>query len=796
MLVPAQLPPPREPLARPIVALSAGVMQVYQGINNKFYQEQRSRGVLGGRPTYNRGFDDSEGHYIHIVGEKIADRYTVEGELGKGSFGTVLRCCDEKYQENCAMKIIRSGAYFEAQGRLEMEIVLYLNQLEELQNLVMQLRKAFYWQGHIVLVFELLSNNLFELIKCTHYNGVSLDLTRKFAFQLAQVLLQLNRHRPRIIHSDLKPENVVLKDRKRSGIRVIDFGSACYQLMGEWVMPLPRVPLPDPHNDDDDDDEGGRYNNTNPRHRLMDDSSSSTIYADGDHGTDALSVVTTNTLNPTTTVTTGGAPVSPRAVLAAAAATKGITGSGGGGGSGGGDSREGGGPVTVAATTPSAKSSSRHASPNHNHHHQQQEQQGGSGGGLNAAAAAAVVRKADSHNNCQDNPLDIHQQQQQQQQSTQAQHPSYNMMPKYVQSRFYRCPEVILELGYTTAIDRWSLGCMLVELHTGVPLFPGLNEVEMIGYFTAILGPLPDEMICASPKMNLFYFDTRTAEGAAGVEAMAQQEQQQQQQQDGGGGSVKRTAKAAFDDGEWDDMPLALHSNSSNTSEDNNAAPTSAAVQGKRSYGSSSGAGGGGGGGGERHHQQQQQEHNPQEGVTNQPTPSSESPPPTVAPVSSSGAASSADAAATTTKAAATAAVASAKPQQDGTTDKSMVQQEQHQEGGDQLGCHNNRHRRHNHSSSSPFVLRHPPRPEWCRGLVDIIGVYTGGPRGCRQSQPSHDVAAYLTFLDFVHSLLAYDPRQRIDCAEALEHTFLGPLRDLDRRAAAAAQQQWPLAPA
>lgn len=50
----------------------------------------------------------------------------------------------------------------------------------------------------------------------------------------------------------------------------------------------------------------------------------------------------------------------------------------------------------------------------------------------------------------------------------------------YIQSRFYRSPEVILGHPYSMAIDMWSLGCIMAELHTGYPLFPGENEVEQL----------------------------------------------------------------------------------------------------------------------------------------------------------------------------------------------------------------------------------------------------------------------------------------------------------------------------
>lgn len=37
----------------------------------------------------------------------------------------------------------------------------------------------------------------------------------------------------------------------------------------------------------------------------------------------------------------------------------------------------------------------------------------------------------------------------------------------YMQSRFYRAPEIILGCNYDTSIDMWSIGCTLFELYTG-----------------------------------------------------------------------------------------------------------------------------------------------------------------------------------------------------------------------------------------------------------------------------------------------------------------------------------------
>jgi len=47
----------------------------------------------------------------------------------------------------------------------------------------------------------------------------------------------------------------------------------------------------------------------------------------------------------------------------------------------------------------------------------------------------------------------------------------------YIQSRYYRAPEIILGVDYDCAIDMWSMACILFELFQGIPLFTGENEV-------------------------------------------------------------------------------------------------------------------------------------------------------------------------------------------------------------------------------------------------------------------------------------------------------------------------------
>ncbi|VDP92617.1 unnamed protein product [Echinostoma caproni] len=50
----------------------------------------------------------------------------------------------------------------------------------------------------------------------------------------------------------------------------------------------------------------------------------------------------------------------------------------------------------------------------------------------------------------------------------------------YLQSRYYRAPEILLGLPFNESIDMWSLGCVIAELFLGWPLYPGSSEYDQV----------------------------------------------------------------------------------------------------------------------------------------------------------------------------------------------------------------------------------------------------------------------------------------------------------------------------
>lgn len=64
---------------------------------------------------------------------------------------------------------------------------------------------------------------------------------------------------------------------------------------------------------------------------------------------------------------------------------------------------------------------------------------------------------------------------------------------------------LLIGLPYGMAIDMWSLGCILAELYTGYPLFPGENEVEQLACIMEIFG-LPSPTILAEAQRRKLFF--------------------------------------------------------------------------------------------------------------------------------------------------------------------------------------------------------------------------------------------------------------------------------------------------
>jgi dual specificity tyrosine-phosphorylation-regulated kinase 2/3/4 len=187
---------------------------------------KKRQGVVGG--LQNSGYDDEAGTYLIAAHDHVAYRYEVLKILGKGSFGQVLKAYDHKTQAHIALKVVRNEKRFHRQAQEEVKILEHLRrQDKDNTHNIIHMIDHFVFRNHVCITFELLSMNLYELIKKNKFQGFSLALVRKFAHSILQCMDSLYRNR--IIHCDLKPENILLKQPGRSGIKVIDFGSSCYE---------------------------------------------------------------------------------------------------------------------------------------------------------------------------------------------------------------------------------------------------------------------------------------------------------------------------------------------------------------------------------------------------------------------------------------------------------------------------------------------------------------------------------------------------------------------------------------
>ncbi|EFN86917.1 Putative dual specificity tyrosine-phosphorylation-regulated kinase 3-like protein [Harpegnathos saltator] len=173
-------------------------------------------GIIG-RPNNNE-YDNEQGSYIHVPHDHVAYRYEVLRVIGKGSFGQVVKAYDHKTHEHVALKMVRNEKRFHRQAHEEIRILRKLREQDKDNTMnIIHMFDSFTFRCHMCITFELLSINLYELIKKNNFKGFSLQLVRKFSHSLLLCLDALYKNK--IIHCDMKPENVLLKQQGRSGIK-------------------------------------------------------------------------------------------------------------------------------------------------------------------------------------------------------------------------------------------------------------------------------------------------------------------------------------------------------------------------------------------------------------------------------------------------------------------------------------------------------------------------------------------------------------------------------------------------
>ena len=89
-------------------------------------------------------------------------------------------------------------------------------------------------------------------------------------------------------------------------------------------------------------------------------------------------------------------------------------------------------------------------------------------------------------------------------------------MYSYIQSRFYRSPEVILGHPYNSLVDMWSLGCIAAELFLGLPLFPGASDYDMLRRIDAYIGAAPAPFLLRASLAPRSYIEDAAPAAAGG----------------------------------------------------------------------------------------------------------------------------------------------------------------------------------------------------------------------------------------------------------------------------------------
>ncbi|KAL8862352.1 MAG: hypothetical protein Q9178_001361 [Gyalolechia marmorata] len=373
--------------------------------------------------------EDSEdyckgGYHPVTVGETFKDgKYIVVRKLGWGHFSTVWLSRDTVTGRHVALKVVRSAAHYTETAIDEIKLlqkIVQSNPNHPGKKHVVSLLDSFEHKGpngvHVCMVFEVLGENLLGLIKRWNHRGIPMPLVKQITKQVLLGLDYLHRECG-IIHTDLKPENVL-----------IEIGDV-EQIVKTFVKDEPKL-------DDKEDNRNGRrrrrtlITGSQPLPSPLNASFNSSFDTlRGGHSHSSLNQVMTE--SPTSTTP----PKSMRDLLGIKDSAPGSSGNGGNG-----DDAQKQREKTADVLTEniSGISLNKTGSPKS----KSQEE-------IDTAMDTISVKIADLGNACW---VGHH-------------------FTNDIQTRQYRSPEVILGAKWGASTDVWSMSAMVFELITGDYLF-------------------------------------------------------------------------------------------------------------------------------------------------------------------------------------------------------------------------------------------------------------------------------------------------------------------------------------
>ncbi|KAG0268872.1 serine/threonine protein kinase, CMGC group [Actinomortierella ambigua] len=161
---------------------------------------------------YRRG-----GYHFISVGDVFNNgRYITLRKLGWGHFSTVWLARDTVMNRHVALKVVKSASHYTETAEDEIKLlqrVVTANVDAPGRKYVVELLDNFIHHGpnglHVCMVFEVLGENLLSLIKRYRHRGIPVHLVRQIIHQVLMGLDYMHRECG-IIHTDLKPENVLV----------------------------------------------------------------------------------------------------------------------------------------------------------------------------------------------------------------------------------------------------------------------------------------------------------------------------------------------------------------------------------------------------------------------------------------------------------------------------------------------------------------------------------------------------------------------------------------------------------